>query len=46
MRRGCIAVGDISCDGCGRAIKHPERRLWPREFLSGWLGLMLTGHYI
>ena len=27
MRRGCIAVGDTSCDGCGRAIKHPERYL-------------------
>ena len=27
MRRGCIAVGDILCDGCGRTIKHPERYL-------------------
>ena len=27
MRRGCIAIGDISCDGCGRTIKHPKRYL-------------------
>ena len=27
MRRGCIAIGDIRCDGCGRTIKHPERYL-------------------
>ncbi len=27
MRRGCIAVGDVRCDGCGRTIKHPERYL-------------------
>jgi len=31
MRRGCIAVGDIRCDGCGRAIKHPERYLLMSE---------------
>ncbi|GAI38009.1 unnamed protein product [marine sediment metagenome] len=27
MRRGCIAIGDICCDGCGRIIRHPERYL-------------------
>ncbi|MBA7626638.1 hypothetical protein ES703_34092 [subsurface metagenome] len=27
MRRGCIAVGEVCCDGCGRIIKHPERYL-------------------
>jgi len=27
MRRGCIAIGEIHCDGCGRIIKHPERYL-------------------
>ena len=27
MRRGCIAIGDIECDGCGCTIKHPERYL-------------------
>ena len=27
MRRGCIAVGEINCSGCGRTIKHPERYL-------------------
>ena len=27
MRRGCIAVDEIRCDGCGRIIRHPERYL-------------------
>ncbi|MDO8472921.1 MAG: hypothetical protein Q7T05_03800 [Dehalococcoidia bacterium] len=27
MRRGCMSVGDISCDSCGRVIKHPEQYL-------------------
>lgn len=27
MRRGCIAIGEIRCDGCGRIIRHPERYL-------------------
>jgi len=27
MRRGLIAIGEITCDGCGRAIRHPERYL-------------------
>lgn len=27
MRRGCIAIGEIRCDGCGNIIKHPERYL-------------------
>ena len=27
MRRGCIAVSEISCDGCGRIVRHPERYL-------------------
>ncbi len=27
MRLGCIAIGEIRCDGCGRIIKHPERYL-------------------
>ena len=27
MRRGCIAIGEIQCDGCGNMIKHPERYL-------------------
>ena len=27
MRRGCIAIGEIHCDGCGNIIKHPERFL-------------------
>jgi len=27
MRRGCIAVGEICCDGSGRIVRHPERYL-------------------
>jgi hypothetical protein len=27
MRRGCIAIGEVRCDGCGRIIRHPERYL-------------------
>ena len=27
MRLGCIAVGEIRCNGCGQVIKHPERYL-------------------
>lgn len=27
MRRGCMSVGDIACDGCGRPIKHPDQYL-------------------
>ena len=27
MRRGCIAIGEVRCDGCGRTIRHPERYL-------------------
>jgi len=27
MRRGCIAIGETRCDGCGRLLKHPDRYL-------------------
>jgi len=27
MRIGCITGNEISCDGCGRGMKHPERYL-------------------
>jgi uncharacterized Zn-finger protein len=27
MHLGCIAIGEIHCDGCGRAVKHPNRYL-------------------
>lgn len=27
MRRGCISLGNIKCDECGRAIAYPERYL-------------------
>ncbi|HEX74894.1 MAG TPA: hypothetical protein G4N93_07135 [Dehalococcoidia bacterium] len=27
MRSGCIAIGEVCCDGCGRIMRHPERYL-------------------
>jgi ribosomal protein S26 len=27
MRRGCISLGNIKCDACGRDINYPERYL-------------------
>jgi len=27
MRRGCIAIGQIQCDGCHRPLKYGERYL-------------------
>ena len=27
MRRGCIAIGKVECDGCHRAIEFGERYL-------------------
>ena len=27
MRRGCISLGSIECDGCHRVIPHSERYL-------------------
>jgi hypothetical protein len=27
MRRGCIATGNVECDGCHRPIKYGERYL-------------------
>jgi hypothetical protein len=27
MRRGCIAITEVNCSGCGRVIKHGERYL-------------------
>jgi hypothetical protein len=27
MRRGCIATGNVECDGCHRTIKYGERYL-------------------
>jgi len=31
MRRGCIAVGEFHCDGCGKLLKHPARYLAVEE---------------
>ncbi|MCD6567177.1 MAG: hypothetical protein J7K94_00315 [Dehalococcoidia bacterium] len=27
MRRGCIAIGKMQCDGCHRSLGHGERYL-------------------
>ena len=27
MRRGCISLGQVTCDGCKRIIPYPERYL-------------------
>ena len=27
MRRGCISLGEVSCDDCHRIIPYPERYL-------------------
>ena len=27
MRRGCISLGEVVCDGCKRVIPYPERYL-------------------
>lgn len=27
MRRGCMSVGDVTCDHCGRLVRHPEQYL-------------------
>jgi hypothetical protein len=31
VRRGCISLGNIKCDQCGRAILYPERYLFAEE---------------
>lgn len=31
MRRGCISLGDISCDGCHCTIRYLERYLVSEE---------------
>jgi len=31
MRRGCMAIGEIKCDGCHRVIGHGERYLVMEE---------------
>ncbi len=35
MRRGCISVGQVKCDICGRAIPYPERYLMVDEDEKG-----------
>ena len=27
MRRGCISLGNVKCDVCGRAVAYPDRYL-------------------
>lgn len=31
MKRGCIVVGEIECDGCNRLMEHGERYLLIEE---------------
>ncbi len=31
MNRGCIAIGEVKCDGCNRIIEHGERYLLMEE---------------
>ncbi|MFC2011924.1 hypothetical protein ACFLVU_02215 [Chloroflexota bacterium] len=31
MRRGCISLGEIQCDKCGRMVPHSERYLAVEE---------------
>jgi len=31
MRRGCISLGNVQCDGCHRLIPHAERYLIVEE---------------
>jgi len=31
MRRGCIAIGNVECDGCHRPLKYGERYLFIDE---------------
>ena len=31
MRRGCIAIDDVRCDGCRRTIRAPQRYLLMSE---------------
>lgn len=35
MRRGCIAVGEVRCDGCQRFLEHGERYLLIEEKEGG-----------
>ena len=35
MRRGCISVGQVKCDICGRLIPYPERYLMVDENEKG-----------
>lgn len=31
MRRGCISLGNVTCDECSRPIRYPERYLTLEE---------------
>jgi hypothetical protein len=31
MRRGCISLGEIKCDGCSKLIPYPDRYLAVNE---------------
>ena len=45
MRRGCISLGEIQCDGCQGTIRHSERYLAIDEEDSAAPGKGKTTHY-
>ena len=45
MRRGCISLGEIQCDGCHRTIQNSERYLAFGEEESAQLGKGKTAYY-
>jgi len=45
MRRGCISLGEVQCDGCYRPIPHSERYLALGEEESAQTGKGKTAYY-
>ncbi|MFC2022619.1 hypothetical protein ACFLTL_00435 [Chloroflexota bacterium] len=39
MRRGCISLGDVECDGCHHNVRYLERYLIVEEEEGVWLRL-------
>lgn len=45
MRRGCISLGEVKCDECGRTIPYPERYLAIEEKKGKEVEDGETAHY-
>ena len=45
MRRGCISLGEVECDGCHRLIPYPERYLAINEEDGGEVEKGKAGRY-